>query len=93
MDDHTIPAAVQKFADEYRQIAAQVGGCGDGGCVIVRPTGMHTNGGCRCTYHMDTMRERGVTRLLRKAQQLVDVIPPPQQESREMGNDIAGAAQ
>ena len=26
----------------------QIGGCGDGGCIVhVRP-GMHTNGGCRC---------------------------------------------
>ena len=25
-----------------------LGGCTDGGCVIKRPAGMHTNGGCRC---------------------------------------------
>jgi hypothetical protein len=25
-----------------------IGGCSDGGCVIVKPKGMHTNGGCRC---------------------------------------------
>lgn len=26
----------------------EIGGCGDGGCIVhVRP-GMHTNGGCRC---------------------------------------------
>jgi hypothetical protein len=23
-------------------------GCGDGGCVIATPRGMHTNGGCHC---------------------------------------------
>ncbi len=23
-------------------------GCGDGSCVYVKPTGMHTNGGCQC---------------------------------------------
>ena len=23
-------------------------GCGDGGCVIKKPSGMVTNGGCRC---------------------------------------------
>jgi hypothetical protein len=23
-------------------------GCGDGNCVIKKPRGMHTNGGCRC---------------------------------------------
>lgn len=27
---------------------AEIGGCGDGYCVIVRPKGQHTNGGCRC---------------------------------------------
>lgn len=25
-----------------------IGGCTDGGCVIKRPTGMRTNGGCKC---------------------------------------------
>jgi hypothetical protein len=25
-----------------------VRGCGDSGCIVARPTGMHTNGGCRC---------------------------------------------
>lgn len=24
-------------------------GCGDGGCQIRKPTGMHTNGGCQCS--------------------------------------------
>jgi hypothetical protein len=27
---------------------AEVGGCGDGNCVVHRRCGMHTNGGCRC---------------------------------------------
>jgi hypothetical protein len=26
-------------------------GCGDGNCKIKKPTGIHTNGGCRC-YRM-----------------------------------------
>jgi hypothetical protein len=25
-----------------------IGGCGDGGCIVYRPVGQHTNGGCRC---------------------------------------------
>lgn len=25
-------------------------GCGDHGCVIEKPVGMGTNGGCRCVY-------------------------------------------
>lgn len=28
--------------------ALPVVGCGDGSCCIVAPSGMHTNGGCRC---------------------------------------------
>ena len=26
----------------------EIGGCSDGYCIIYRPRGMHTNGGCRC---------------------------------------------
>lgn len=31
-----------------REALNDIGGCGDGNCLIVKPTGMHTNGGCRC---------------------------------------------
>lgn len=34
---------------DYEQGMEAIGGCGDGNCVIVRPQGMHTNGGCRCS--------------------------------------------
>jgi len=30
--------------------AAALGGCSDGNCVIHKPKGMHTNGGCKCAY-------------------------------------------
>jgi len=62
--------SVVRLAQEYLDLAKHVGGCGDGGCAVIQPTGMHTNGGCRCTLEMDRMRERQVTHLLRKAQQL-----------------------
>ncbi|MEQ5857278.1 hypothetical protein NFI08_16515 [Halomonas sp. EF61] len=26
-------------------------GCTDGGCVVKKPNGMHTNGGCQCIKH------------------------------------------
>ena len=26
--------------------------CSDGNCVIKRPTGMHTNGGCKCMLNL-----------------------------------------
>lgn len=62
--------SVQALAEEYLELAKHVGGCGDGGCVVLKPEGLHTNGGCRCCYRMDAMRERGVARLLSKAQLL-----------------------
>lgn len=34
--------------DERNEYLAQLGGCGDGHCIVVKPKGMHTNGGCRC---------------------------------------------
>lgn len=38
---------------QYERMRADPGdmpmtGCGDGSCIVARPTGMHTNGGCRC---------------------------------------------
>lgn len=35
---------------------AEIGGCMDGHCLVVRPTGMHTNGGCRCWKDAMTMQ-------------------------------------
>ena len=45
-------------------------GCGDGGCVVERPKGMHTNGGCRClmSLHPDErVRVRASFKRLRSA--------------------------
>jgi hypothetical protein len=66
----TLAEAVER----YRQTAEVVGGCGDGGCVIHRPGGQHTNGGCRCTYRMDDTRQREVTKLLLVAQGIVKAL-------------------
>jgi len=42
---------------EFQVRLEQIGGCGDGGCMIhVRP-GMHTNGGCRCSTNPLKMRQ------------------------------------
>lgn len=30
------------------EMLGRLGGCTDGGCLVVRPKGMHTNGGCKC---------------------------------------------
>ena len=61
---------LEGLASSYLHAAKQVGGCGDGNCVVLRPNGMHTNGGCRCTHDMDRARERGVSRLLGMAQHI-----------------------
>ena len=34
--------------EQFDALMEKIGGCTDGGCIIVRPKGMHTNGGCRC---------------------------------------------
>lgn len=40
---------LQELLAKRDQQLAEIGGCGDGGCIIVKPKGMHTNGGCRCS--------------------------------------------
>jgi hypothetical protein len=39
---------LEKLLADYERAADAVGSCGDGGCLVKRPVGMHTNGGCRC---------------------------------------------
>jgi hypothetical protein len=44
-------AAEKRVADaaaEYDGMADHIGTCGDGNCLVKKPVGMHTNGGCRC---------------------------------------------
>lgn len=35
---------------ELTERLTYIGGCGDGNCLIIKPIGQHTNGGCRCSY-------------------------------------------
>ena len=48
--------AIRCLMAERDDLLAAIGGCGDGGCVIVRPVGQHTNGGCRCWMDKMTMQ-------------------------------------
>ncbi len=43
-------AMLQRDLDERRKDPGDlpITGCCDGSCVVARPSGMHTNGGCRC---------------------------------------------
>jgi hypothetical protein len=34
--------------EELKQRLSDIGGCGDGNCIVIVRPGMHTNGGCRC---------------------------------------------
>jgi hypothetical protein len=43
----------------------QIGGCGDGGCIVHQRPGQHTNGGCRCSK--DWIKMRRVVYAYRKA--------------------------
>ena len=45
-----------ELLDQFDQGCADIGGCSDGGCVIQRPKGQHTNGGCRCSDDRIRMR-------------------------------------
>jgi len=51
-DIRTIAASLSEL-DAYLE---EMGGCGDGNCIIVKPRGMHTNGGCRCSRSTITMQ-------------------------------------
>lgn len=54
---------VARAMAEYDAVADHVGSCGDGGCVVKRPKGMHTNGGCRCSsdkYKAQRMMSAGL---------------------------------
>ena len=64
--DTVVATAIAKF-DE---MVDQVGGCGDGSCAVKRPTGLHTNGGCRCWR--DTLKAQ---RVMRAAQELRAALP------------------
>lgn len=35
--------------EELHAYLVGIGSCGDGNCIVLKPKGMHTNGGCRCS--------------------------------------------
>ncbi|MDT6962881.1 hypothetical protein QTN24_15380 [Cupriavidus sp. SZY C1] len=52
---------------DYETMRDTVGGCTDGGCLVKKPTGMHTNGGCKC--HKDPLK---ATRMMWAGSKLFD---------------------
>jgi hypothetical protein len=65
MSQIEVPAALA----EYEAIRDAVGGCSDGHCVVKKPKGMHTNGGCKCS----TDRYKA-QRMMRAGQRLFDTL-------------------
>ena len=47
---------LKSLAASYDIYAKQIGGCSDGHCVLVKPQGQHTNGGCHCGERGDEKR-------------------------------------
>ena len=47
---------LRELLTQFDEGCAAIGGCSDGYCVIQRPKGMHTNGGCRCSDDRIRMR-------------------------------------
>lgn len=39
---------LRKALQDDAELRHKIGGCSDGGCIIEKPQGMHTNGGCKC---------------------------------------------
>ncbi|VWD20227.1 hypothetical protein [Burkholderia contaminans] len=74
----------------YDETMSHVTGCSDGGCVIRRPVGMHTNGGCRCPRDsMKMHRAMHAANELRRALDEVLATQPP--EARASAGVIAAA--
>lgn len=62
-------AKLRMALESYDRLSVHVGGCTDGGCVIVRPKGMHTNGGCKCAD--DRLKAR---RMMQQARMLSESV-------------------
>ena len=61
-------SGLAKAIADFDAMADFIGTCGDGGCVVKRPTGQHTNGGCKCsTNHYKAQRMMMAAQRLRAA--------------------------
>lgn len=60
--------AIRQY-DDLRDAMSAQSGCMDGGCLVKRPQGMHTNGGCKC--HRDQLVSQ---RMMYAGQRLADVV-------------------
>ena len=64
---------MKQAAAEFDKQMDEAGGCTDGSCLIKKPTGQHTNGGCDCSRDNMKMQRLGfAARKLRAAQDQTD---------------------
>ena len=57
-----------KAVARYDELTGSIQGCADGGCLIRKPEGLHTNSGCRCARdHVKMQRAMYAAGELRKA--------------------------
>ncbi len=60
---------VAKAVLQFRGMQAAMGnGCHDGYCVIEKPKGMHTNGGCYCMDDLTFQQKQYIGHMLKCAQ-------------------------
>jgi len=83
---HPASASPAAAIDRFDLQMAMIGGCTDGACVIVKPRGMHTNGGCTCMR--DPLKFQ---RLAVAAQQLRAEVATSQPHHLRAGAEMIGA--
>jgi hypothetical protein len=66
---------LEKATMLYDSVAAELGGCSDGYCIIKgRANGQHTNGGCRCLSRPADVNPFQLKKLARAARMMRDAI-------------------
>lgn len=74
--EKAIAIALKERDDALRQI----GSCGDGGCCVIPPEGLHTNGGCRCVrYPEDKYRAERALRINQRFANAIRSLSPKEQ--------------
>lgn len=72
----TLTDALAEY-DKVRDHVAEQVGCFDGGCLVKRPKGMHTNGGCKCSKN-----SLAAQRMMYAGQRLSDAVRAITQEKQ-----------
>ena len=74
--------------EKFRSMQKIIGGCHDGYCVIEKPKGMHTNGGCSCLEDLNFQGRQKVGHMLRAAQEMVDDISSLEEENQRLRKSL-----